>query len=443
MWIAPAPMDKVTEATPSSAWEEDMPSDAVAASLWRHADFMKLWAAQSISQLGARITREGLPFAVVMSLGATPAQVGLLAALSRGPAIVVGLTLGGFVDRRRRRPVMVWSDIGRAAVLASIPLAAWARVLTMTQLYVVAATVGALSVLFDIADRAFLPSLVADVQLVDANAKLATTDAVAEIGGPALYGVLFQIFTAPLAIAFNAGSYVLSALALGAIGHREPPPTHEHGVAHNVITDFRTGSRTISGDAVLTPLLILSATSALFGGFFSALYMLFALRIAGLNAGMLGSTVAVGGAAALVGASLAPAIIRRFGLGRTIALTGAAAGLGNLFVPLASGAPWMAMGSLIIAQILGDSFGTVTMIAQASLRQQLTDRTLMGRVGGVFATLPGVTGVVGALGGGWLGAVLGARWALWIACAGLLATAVYAFFTPLMARSANVEPMED
>ncbi|HWA61728.1 MAG TPA: MFS transporter, partial [Caulobacteraceae bacterium] len=357
---------------------------------------------------------------------------GVLAALSRGPAIVVGLAGGGFVDRTRRRPVLVGADLGRAVALATIPLAAVTHRLGMVQLYVVAAVVGALSVLFDIADHAYLPTLIRRDQLVDGNSKLAITDSVAEIGGPGLYGVLFQLLTAPIAIAVNAATYLFSALALAAIRKPEPAPAPDaaEGPVHP-LADFAAGLRAALGHPALRPLLVMATVADLFGGFFSALYTLYAIRVLGLSAPMLGTTVAVGGVAALGGAAMAGPVIRRLGLGPAFALGGLAAAVGTLFIPLGRGAPVVGMAFLIASQIAGDSFGTVADVAGRSLRQTLAPPALLGRVGGVFAALPGATGVTGAVLGGVLGGVLGVRPALWIACAGLISAALIPLFSPL------------
>ena len=406
--------------------------------LWRHADFLKLWAAQAVSALGARITREGLPFAAVVSLGASPAQVGVLAALSRGPAILVGLVGGGFVDRSRRRPILIGADLGRAVALATIPLAAWWGRLAMDQVYVVAAVVGALSVLFDIADHAYLPGLIGRDLLVDGNAKLALTESVAEIGGPGLYGVLFQLLTAPLAIAVNAATYLFSGVVLAGIRTPEPAPApaavrpHTGGKdGSRFAADFRAGLAIALTHPALRPLLAVTVLSALFGSFYSALYTLYAVRVLGLSAPMLGATVATGGVAALFGAAVAGAAIRRLGLGRAFVFTGVVASAGSLLIPLAGGTPVAGMAMLIGAQLIGDSFGTVTEIAGRTLRQTLVPPELLGRVGGVFATLPGVSGVAGAVLGGWLGSVLGARETLFIASAGVIASPLLALFSPL------------
>src|SRR5437879_1442119 len=195
--------------------------------LWRHGDFLRLWAAQTVSDFGARITREGLPMMAVLGLAASPAELGLLAALASGPALLVGLAAGDFVDHTARRPILIATDLARAAILITLPLAAWLHLLSMLQVYAAAALVGASSVLFDIADHAYLPGLVGKSLLTDANAKISATESVAEMGGPALAGLLFQWLTAPVAVAVNAATYVLSALLLMRI--RAPEPSSHDG----------------------------------------------------------------------------------------------------------------------------------------------------------------------------------------------------------------------
>jgi MFS family permease len=174
--------------------------------LWRQGDFRRLWAAQAVSDFGARITREGLPIMVVVMLAASPAQLGLLAAVRGFTALAVGLSAGGFVDRHRRRGVLIASDLGRAVVLIAIPLAAWTGVLHLVQVFVAASLVAAASTLFDIADHAYLPSLVGRERVTEANARLGATESIAEMGGPALAGLLFQWLTAPFAVAVNAAT---------------------------------------------------------------------------------------------------------------------------------------------------------------------------------------------------------------------------------------------
>jgi len=415
------------------------------ASLWRHGDFLKLWAAQSVSAFGARITREGLPFAAVMSLGASPAQVGLLAALGMGPSLLVGVFGGGLIDRTRRRGVLIGADLGRAVVLASLPLAAWLGLLSLAHLYIAAALVGGLSVAFDIADHAFLPVLVTPGQLVEGNSRLAATESAAEIGGPALAGVLFQALTAPVAIAVNALTYLASAAALATIRAREPPPPpRPDGPAAHPFAGFQQGLSAAMGDPILRPILLVTTFSSLFGAFYSALYIIMALKVLGLTPAMLGVTIAVGGVGALIGSAAAGPAIRRLGVGPALVLTGAITGAASFLIPLAAspglpGGRWGAMAMLMGAQLLGDSFGTVSEVAGRSLRQAVTSQALMGRVGGVFAAAPGLTAVVGALAGGALGGLIGPQATVFIASAGVTLVPALGWFSALRHRTETIE----
>jgi MFS family permease len=400
-----------------------------AGALWRHADFLKLWAAQSVSSFGARITREGLPLAAVLTIHAPPAQLGLLAALSQGPGLIVGLLAGGFVDRARRRSILIGADILRAAILLSVPIAAWLHLLSMAQLYGVAALAGAASVLFDIADHAYLPSLIARDQLMDGNTKLGLTEAVAEIGGPALAGVLVQALTAPIAIAVNAVTYLASALFLSAIDKTED--LGARGPRQPWHRNLALGLTTIFEQPLVRPLFLVSVTQPFFGGFFSALYVFYAIDILKLTPAMMGVTIGVGGVGSLVGAALAAPAARRLGLGRAILFCGLAAAAMTFFIPLAHGTPVVAMGYLMIAQFFGDSLAVMSLIASTSLRQSLVPLDRLGRVVAVFQAGAGAPVVAGALLGGVLAGFWGARAMLFVAAAGVTAGMIWGFLSPL------------
>ena len=199
-------------------------------SLWRHPDFLKLWTGQTISELGSRITREGLPLTAVLVLGAQPAQMGFLAATGAASVLLFGLLAGVWADRIKRRPIMIASDLLRAALLVTIPAAAFAHRISMPQLYVVIALTGFCTVFFDVAYQSYLPSLVEREELLDGNSKLAQSNAIAEVAGPSLTGVLVQTITAPAAILFDALSFVISALSVWLIRKPEPAskPSPEH-----------------------------------------------------------------------------------------------------------------------------------------------------------------------------------------------------------------------
>ena len=401
-------------------------------SLWRHADFLKLWSAQTISAFGARISREGLPWTAILTLQAGPGALGVLAALSRGSGVVVGLFAGGLVDRSSRRTIMIAADLIRAGLLIAVPILALMHHLTIWWVYAAALLVGGSSVLFDIADQAFLPSLVDRSQLVDANGKLAATDAMAEVGGPAIAGPLIQLLGPPIALAVNAATYLASALFLGSLRKVETraeidanaePPTR--------LGDLAAGLQALNGDPVVRAVAIVVLIQGLFGGIFSALYMLFAIRGVGLGAAILGLVIAMGGVGGLIGAMMGPWLARRLGLGLTAAVGALIGGASLALIPLAHGSVAMGAAYLIGSQLLSDSFATASVIGLTSLRQSRLAPEVMGRAGAALAVGSGGLMIIGALGGGVLGAAIGMRSTMWIAVAGFTLAGLWAVASPI------------
>lgn len=397
--------------------------------LWRDPAFARLWAAQAISSFGARITREGLPMTAVLFLNAKPSVLGVLAALSYGPAFFVGLAGGGFVDRRRRLPILIGADLVRAAVLITVPIAAWLHLLALPQLMVAAALMGAASVLFDMADHAYLPGLIGKERLVDGNSKLSATESVAEMGGPALAGLLFQWLTAPFAVAVNAATYLASAAVLTTIRHPEEnpePPPAEHPFA-----DAREGFRLAWAEPRVRPLLVVATCNGLFGGIFSATYLLFCLKVVGLTPALLGLAVACGGVGAILGAGLARPAARWLGAGPAIIAMGLAMPLVAGAIPLAPANIALGLIVLIVTQLLGDSTGVVYQVLAASLRQTILPTEALGRVAGAFQAAQGGTMLIGALAGGVVAEAIGIRQAMFVAAGGLAIGPLLALASPL------------
>lgn len=393
------------------------------------ADFRRLWAAQAVSAFGARITREGLPIMAVITLGAQAETLGLLAAAASGAALVAALAAGSLIDRGRRRPVLIGADLVRAALLASIPAAAILGVLDMPQIFAVAALVAAASAIFEMASHAYLPSLVDRDRLVDSNARLATTDATAEVGGPALAGLLFQWLTAPLAVSVNALTYLASATFLAGVRAPEPPPPRSALQPWNI--EVGSGLRIAWADGRVRPLLLMESAQGLFGGVFSALYVLFAIRTLGLSPSMLGVAIAAGGAGALAGAFVAPWLARRLGSGRAILAAMAGAGLAVLITPFAPPSPTLGLATLVVSQVIGDALAVAAAILAASLRQAVIPQAALARVAGAFQAGAGGMAVIGALAGGALGAAVGPRAALLVAAIGFVALPIIGMLSPL------------
>ncbi len=398
--------------------------------LWAHAGFMRLWAAQTVSSFGARIAREGFAMTAILTIHAAPLQLGVLTALARGPGLVVGLIAGGFVDRSSRRRVMIGSDIARTAFILTIPLAAWLHMLTMVQLCVAAALVGGASVLFEIADHAFLPSLIDREHLLDGNAKLSTTDAVAEIGGPALAGTLFQIFTAPFAMLGTSITYLVSAAFLFAVPARELPPEKPLRKPR-WYRDVTEGFRAIMDEPLVRPLLGLTVVFMLFGAFFGPLYLLYGLKVLGLSPALMGVTIAMGGVGALFGATLSNTISRRIGIGPTVWGCCFIYTASLLLVPLAHGPLWLATAMLMLAQLGGDGFAIAFMIPLTSLRQAVLPPAILGRTAALFSAVNGGVTVLGAILGGLLGGWIGIREILLLAVIGMSTAPLFVLFSPV------------
>lgn len=393
------------------------------------ADFRWLWAAQAVSAFGARITREGLPIMAVITLGAQATTLGMLAAAGSGAALVAALAASSMIDRARRRPVLIGADLVRAALLASIPAAAILGVLDMPQVFAVAALVAAASAIFEMASHAYLPTLVDRGRLVESNARLATTDATAEVGGPALAGMLFQWLSAPLAVSANALTYLASAAFLAGIRSPEPPPPRSAPQAWSI--EIGAGFRIAWAERRVRALLLMESAQGLFGGVFSALYVLFAVRTLGLSPSMLGVAIAAGGAGALAGAFIAPWLARRLGRGRAILAAMTGAGLAILITPLAPSSPTLGLATLVVSQVVGDALAVAAAILAASLRQAVIAQTALARVAGAFQAGAGGMAVIGALAGGALGAAIGPRAALLIAALGFLLPPLIGALSPL------------
>lgn len=399
------------------------------AGLWRHRDFLMLWAAQSISSVGARIAREGLPMTAVILLRAPPAAMGALSAVGLAAYALVGVIAGTLADRLPRRALMIGADLGRMLVMFAAPAAALAGRLDIAGVAVALALMSALTVVFDVADHAFLPQLIDRAQLMDGNAKLAATDAVAEIGGPAIAGVLFQILTAPIAVALSALTYLASALCLFAV--RPTKSNASDAPDEPARLDVGSGFGQVLAHPIVRPIWLMAIAGDFFGWFFGALYILFCLDDARLTTSELGVTIAAGGVGALAGAWIAPKVSRRLGAGATIVWASLSMGASAFLIPLAGGPPLVAMAVLIAGQLLGDSIRAVRDISQTSLRQAVLPPEALGRTAGAFATGQGLAGFAGALVGGALGQMIGPRDTLYVAAAGVAATALIGFASPL------------
>jgi MFS family permease len=395
--------------------------------LWRHADFRRLWAAQSASLFGSEITALALPLMAVLLLDASPVQMGLLAAAGTAPFLLCSLPAGVWVDRRRRRPVLIAADIVRAVLLLSIPLMAWLGSLRIEQLYAVTFVVGVLGVFFEVAHYAYVPSLVGRESVVEGNSKLQISYSAAEAGGPGVAGLLVQVISAPSAIAIDAVTFLVSAVLLRRIETPEPlvATRTSRGVRH----DVEAGLRALLGHRLLRPIVLASMTESVFLKGIAAIFVLYATRELEISPLMLGVIMAVGGIGAIPGALLSAPAARRFGVGPTIIGGWLIAMAAWLLIPLATGP--LAVLVLAASMLLGGVAGTIVNVQQWSLRQLVTPDALQGRVTASHRFLVYGAYPLGALLGGWLGATLGLRPAIALCAIGALMAPAWVAVSPL------------
>jgi MFS family permease len=411
--------------------------------LWRHPDFMKLWLGQTVSQFGSHITGAALPFVAFLTLGATPVQLGILGAMGSLPILLFGLVAGVWVDRLRRRPILIGADLGRALILGTIPLAAVLGALRIELLYVVAALVGILTVFFDVAYATILPSLVPRRQLVEANSKLGSSSALAEIGGPSLAGFLVQLISAPFAILIDAVSFLVSAAGIGLIRTAEPPPP-PRGERQHLGRDIAEGLRLVAGQPILRALAGSAATSTFFGNFIGVLYSIYCVQELGIPPALVGIMIGLGGVGAFFGTLVTGSVTRRLGVGRSIIGAILFATVINAAIPLAWGPPLLVAGILMATQVIGDIAWPVHSINEQSLRQALVPDRLLGRANASMQFLIGGVAPLGALLGGWLGETIGMRPTLGIAIGGLLLSTLWLIFSPVRTlRAMPAAPLED
>lgn len=403
--------------------------------LWRHPDFMRLWTGQTISEFGSRITREGLPYAAVLTLAATPFQMGILAALGTVPVLLFGLIAGVWVDRLARRPILIATDIGRALLVGSIPVAALFGVLTIWQLYIVIFLCGVLTIFFEVAHQSYLPALVEREHVLEGNSKLSTTSAVAEIGGPALAGTLVQTLTAPIAMAFDALSFLASAFFIQRIKKPETPAdtAEKEGTeqAAEIWPEIREGLQVILHNPILRSLAGCTAILNFFGSFFGALYLLYAAKELKLDPALVGILIGLGGVGAVVGSLIAERVMRRFGLGPTLLGAMLVSRLVVVGMPLAGGPIELVFLCMALPQLIGDGALMIFMINEVSLRQTIVPDRLLGRANASMHFLVGAISPVGPLIAGILAETIGLRPTVWIATIGMMGAVVAIWLSPI------------
>ncbi len=411
--------------------------------LWQNSAFVRVWGAATISIFGSLVTRIALPLAAILVLGAGAFEVAILRALELGATLVVGLVAGAWVDRLRRRPVLIWADLGRAALLGSVPLAFAFGVLTFWQLLAVSGLAAILTTFFDSADNAYLPTIVERERLVDANAALAASGSASEFMAFGVSGFLVQLLTAPIAIALDAVSFLVSALLLGTIRREEAPPPPKAD-REPVLREIRDGLRLVIHDPILRAFAGAQMALHALWGIFGATWFLFVLDELRLDPWVLGVVAGVGGASSFIGAVVASRATKRWGIGPVAIVAMLLAAVGNAFIPLApAGLPLVAIGCLVMQQLVADSAVTVYDITERTVQQTLVQDRALGRVSSTFHVAATLAQLSATLAAGLLAEVIGLRAVAWLAPLGGLLGAVILWGSPVRTLIALPQPPSD
>ena len=397
--------------------------------LWRHPDFVKLWSAETVSQFGTQFTQLALPLVAIDTVKASAFEVAALTTVEFLPFLLVSLPAGVWVDRLRRRPILVAGDLSRAVLLASVPLAYWFYSVTMAQLYVVGFLVGIATVFFDVAYQSYLPSLVERDHLIDGNAKLEISRATATLGGPGLAGLVIQALKAPAALAFDALSFVGSALFIFSIrkGERADLVTATRGRMRD---ELREGLSFVLTHPFLKNIAACTALFNFFGNMGFAVLLVFARRDLHLSPLAIGLAFTLSNVGPLLAAFNANRISSRFGVGRTIIAAAVIGGPMFLVIPFAPHGN-AALALIVPAFVIGGLSNVIYNVTQVSLRQAITPERIQGRMNSVMRFIVWGTIPLGSLIGGVLASTIGLKATLIVGGAGSCLPFLPVLFSPV------------
>jgi MFS family permease len=413
-------------------------------SLLRHRDFVKLWTAETISVFGTQVTLLALPLIAATTLNVTPFEFGLLGAIEFLPFILLSLPAGVWVDRLRRRPILIVGDVIRGIALLSLPLAFFLDALTIWQLYLVGFVNGCATVFFDVAYQSYLPALVDRDQIIDGNSKLESTRSAAAIVGPGIAGFLIGAITAPFAIIVDSISFIASAAFLVAIRRQEPTPERQvdaHGRGPSMRSEAAAGLRYVGGHKYLRSIAATTGSSNFFSNILFAVLLLFLVRERAFTPELIGIAFSIGAVGFLIGALFSARIGARFGVGPTI--VGSAFVFGPSALLIAIAPPDLAFPFVAASIFLNSLGGAVYNINQVSLRQAITPQSMQGRMNATMRFIVWGTIPIGAIVGGFLGGAIGLHSTIWIAAIGAAFTFLPVLLSPVRSIGAMPEPVDD
>ena len=409
--------------------------------LWKHRDFMKLWTGQSISELGSQVSQLAIPWIAAVGLHASPLEFSILGMLGFLPFILFALPAGVWVDRLRRRPILIAGDLARAAILILIPLLWFLDALRMWQLLVLQFAIGIFTVFFDVAYQSYLPALVDREDLIDGNSKLQLTVSIAQVAGPSASGGLIAAITAPYAILLDAFSFLISAIFMLRIRKHETLPERAEGAPKpKMWPEVKEGLRWVVGHPWLRAIATCTGTSNFFGSLVFSISLLYFTRSLHMSAVAVGFVFGVGSVGSIAGALSANRMQQALGVGRTILVSIIPACVAMLAFPLAPKS--FPLPVLIVGQA-AFGFGAVAYnITQVSLRQAITPERLQGRMNAAMRWIVWGTIPLGTIAGGAIATAYGLRAALWVGAIGSLFTFLPIAFSSIRSVRELPEPVD-
>ena len=413
-------------------------------SLLRHRDFVKLWTAETISVFGSQISLLALPLIAATTLNVTPFEFGLLGAIEFLPFILLSLPAGVWVDRLRRRPIMIVGDLVRAVALLSVPIAFALGGLTIWQLYIVGFINGCATVFFDVAYQSYLPAVVDRDQIIDGNSKLETSRSAAFIVGPGIAGFLIGAITAPFALLVDSVSFVVSALFLGVIRKHEPKPERqvdEHGNEASMRSEVSAGLRYVLGHRYLRAIAATTGTSNFFSNILFAVLLLYLVRQLDFTPELIGLAFSIGAVGFLIGALLSGRIGNRFGVGPTIVASAFVSGPSALLIAIAP--PDLAFAFIAASIFINSLGGAVYNINQVSFRQAITPGSMQGRMNATMRFIVWGTIPIGGIVGGFLGGTIGLQATIWVAAIGGVFSFLPVLLSPVRSIREMPEPVDE
>ena len=414
-------------------------------SLLRHPDFLKLWTGETVSVFGTAITQLALPIIAATTLRVSPFEFALLTTVEFLPFILLSLPAGVWVDRLRRRPILIAADLGRAVAIGSIPVAFALNALTIWQLYLVGFVNGCLTVFFDVAYQSYLPSIVERDQLVEGNSKLEITRSASQIVGPGMAGVLIGLLRAPFAMTLDAASYVWSALFVFLIRRAEPRVASQDEAADgpepSMRAEIAVGLRYVIGHPWLRSIAATTGTSNFFGTLFFAILILYLADERGLSPEAIGFAFSIGSLGVLVAALTTSRLTARVGVGRMLVLS--SLGFSLQGVPVAFAPDGLIFPAVALFIFVGGFFGVVWNINQVSLRQAITPPRMQGRMNATMRFIVWGTIPLGSVAGGALGGIIGLHATIVVGAVGGLVAFVPVALSSVRSIVTMPEPVDD